>query len=102
MLTAAVAVAALFGDVLEATAIGVVILVNTGIGFGTELKARRSIEGLRKLVQVPARVIREGALRHVEASELVPGDIVAVDAGDLVPADVRLVERSNLEVDDLC
>jgi len=100
LLSAAVIVAAAFGDYLESAAILVVILINTGLGFTTELKARRSIEGLRKLTRVPARVVRGGMVKVVSAEEIVPGDVVLVEAGDLVPADLRVVDLSALEVDE--
>lgn len=41
---------------------------------------------------VPANVIRGGKRFSVDASELVPGDVVAVKSGDRLPADLRLLQ----------
>ena len=89
-----------FGEVVEAVAIGVVILINAAIGFVTELRAVRSMEALQELSQVSAKVRRDGKAKEVPAEEIVPGDIVLVDGGDVVTADVRLFEASKLQANE--
>ena len=75
-----------------------VVFFNVVVGFLQELKAQKALEALKTL-QVPhAQVIRDGITKNIEASELVPGDIVALDEGCQVPADLRLVEAINLQV----
>ena len=61
LLLAAGLVALAFGDLVEAFAIFVVIAINAGIGFGTELRAVRSIEALRRLGEVHTTVRRNGS-----------------------------------------
>src|SRR5262245_56440408 len=85
-----------------ATALFVLGLVtfNVVMGSNQELKARASVEALAQL-QVPhARVRRNGRVEEVEATGLVPGDVVLLEAGDLVPADGRIVESATLEVQE--
>ena len=100
LLGAASMLAFYFGELEEAGAIVAVLAVNALIGFGTELKAARSIESLRALGARTARVRRDGHVRLVPAVDLVPGDIVLLDAGDAVSADLRLVEASRLSADE--
>lgn len=100
LLVAAGLVSAAFGEWIEAGAIAGVLLINTLIGFLTELRAVRSMEALRELGQVDARVLRAGTERHVSAEALVPGDIVILEGGDVVTADLRLTEASKLEADE--
>jgi len=89
-----------FGDWVDALAIGGVIVINTGIGLFMELKAVRSMEALRRLERVTARVRRAGQVIEVRAQDLVPGDIVLIEGGDLVSADMRVLQASKLQVDE--
>jgi Ca2+-transporting ATPase len=100
LLVAAGVVSFAFGEWLEGVAIAVVIVVNAGLGFVTELSAVRSMEALRRLGRTLTRVRRGGELRQVPAEEVVPGDVLVLEGGDLVPADLRLVTASRLEADE--
>ncbi len=100
LLGAAALVSFAFGDLIEAVAIVVVIFLNTAIGFMMEIRAVRSMEALRRLVEVNARVRRDSRIQEIPADELVPGDIVLLEAGDLVPSDIRLADASKLQADE--
>lgn len=100
LLAAAAAAGLAIGQLTEAGAIMVVLVVNTVVGFITELRAVRSMEALRRLAGTVADVERHDRRDEIDAVELVPGDIVSVEAGDRVPADLRLIEASDLEVDE--
>ena len=90
---------ALFGDYTEAVAILAVLVINTGLGFVTELKAERSMEALRAIGSHMQRVRRGGKTLMVPAEDLVPGDILLLEAGDVAAADARLTAAANLAVD---
>ncbi len=100
LLVAAAGVAFVLGDVAEAVAILIVIVINAGIGFGTEWKAASALEGLRKQTISVARIVRDGEERQIPSEELVPGDLVLLAAGDRVPADGRVIEQARLQVDE--
>ena len=89
-----------FSEWVEGGAIVAVILLNATIGFVTEIRAVRSMEGLRELGNVDSTVRRGGALRTIDAEELVPGDTVIVEGGDVITADLRLMQASRLQVDE--
>ena len=97
LLIASALLSFIFGKWIDGIAVIIVILINTVIGFVTELRAIRSMEALREMTQVNARVRRDGELRQIPAEELVPGDIVLVEGGDIVTADMRLIEASKLQ-----
>jgi Ca2+-transporting ATPase len=40
--------------------------------------------------------LRDGSWKELEASELVPGDIVQVKMGDSIPADIRILEMKSV------
>ena len=89
-----------FEDWLDAVIILVIVLVNAAISISQEDNAERALEALRQISAPLAKVLRNGALIHLETSQLVPGDIIALEAGDLVPADARILECSSLKADE--
>jgi Ca2+-transporting ATPase len=90
----------IFGEWVDGMAIVVVILINAAIGFFTELRAVRSMEALREMGSVSAKVRRGGQVREVRAEALVPGDIVLLEGGDVITADLRLIEASKLQANE--
>jgi len=100
LLVAAAALSFAFGGPVEGMAILAVVLVNTLLGFYTELRAVRSMEALRSLGTMETRVRRGGRALLVPSRAVVPGDIVVLEAGDVVTADTRLVHCSRLLIDE--
>ena len=98
LLLAAALVSLALGDRLEAAAIGIVLVINTAIGFTTEWRARRAMEALLELDVPRATVVRDGQLRLIDAHTLVPGDVIEAGAGHRVPADARLVSTTDLRL----
>lgn len=100
MLLVATAISAALGEVADAIAIFVIIMIMGGFGFLQEYRAEKVLEALKRLATPRCRVLRGGVEVEIEASKLVPGDIVLLREGDRVPADLRLIEAENLEVDE--
>src|SRR6056297_442260 len=88
------------GEVIEAVAILVVLVVNAVVGFTTELQAARSMAALRDLMGTIAEVERDDRRDEIDAAGLVPGDIVGIEAGEQVPADMRLIDAEDLQVEE--
>ncbi len=89
-----------FQEWLDGSAILVVIFINSIIGFYMEYQAERSMEALKKMSVLPAKVIRNGEMKEINAEELAPGDLIFMEAGDMVPADGRILRSSQLQVDE--
>ena len=49
---------------------------------------------ITSLVASEVLVLRDGATLKIDATELVPGDIVKLPLGAKVPADLRLIDAS--------
>jgi calcium-translocating P-type ATPase len=81
-----------------AVAIVVVIVVNAVFAFAQEMQAERAVEALAKYLPETAKVLRDGAEQVIEASRLVPGDVLVIEEGDRISADARLITGS-VEVD---
>lgn len=88
------------GELATGLVVLALTLFNAVLGLQQEGKAAAAVTALQKLLILTARVRRDGELRQVPASELVPGDVVLVEAGDVVPADGRLLDSATLEVDE--
>ncbi len=65
-----------------------------------ELAARAAVDALAQLQIPQARVVRDGSLVLLPATDLVPGDIVRLEAGDIVPADGRILRSATLEAQE--
>ncbi len=89
-----------FQHLAEGIAVLAVLLVNTLIGYFTELKATRSMEALRHIHKDKIRVRRNGTEEETDTESLVPGDIIILESGDLVPADIRIIESNNLQINE--
>lgn len=79
---------------------GFVILINTGIGVVTELRAKHTLDRLSILVASRSIVRRDGKNVFINHCDIVLGDLLWVRAGDQVPADVQVLESWGLEMDE--
>jgi magnesium-transporting ATPase (P-type) len=99
LLWGAAALALVAGLPELAVAIAVVVLVNGLFAFAEERGAARAADRLRDLLPRQVTVVRQGRRRLVDATDLVPDDVVLLEAGDRVPADVVLLDGRSLLVD---
>ncbi|ACO03786.1 MAG TPA: cation transporter [Persephonella sp.] len=100
ILIVAITITFFMGDYIDAGIIAGIVFVNGLLGFFQEIKARSSIEALKKLTETKTRVLRDGKEKTVSVSHIVPGDIVILEEGDVVPADIRLIDSVGLMVDE--
>ncbi|MDI6873163.1 cation-translocating P-type ATPase [Candidatus Solincola sp.] len=77
-----------------------VIVVNAVFTFIQEYKAEKATEALKKLLPPMATVIRDGEEKQIEATRLVPGDLIILREGDHVSADARLVSSADLRTNN--
>ncbi len=100
VLIAAGTITATLGEVVDASVIFAVVLVNALIGYWQEAKAEGALAALARSVTTPVTVRRGSHRQQLEATQLVPGDVVMLAAGDRVPADLRLIQQHELHTDD--
>jgi Ca2+-transporting ATPase len=90
LLIAACAISAALGEVTDAIAIAVILVLNAIVGFLQESRAESALAALRKMSAPRARVLRDGHTTMIEAREVVVGDVLVLEPGDLVAADARI------------
>ncbi len=100
VLIAAAVIAGLVGEPGDSIAIMVIVSLNAIVGAVQEYRAERAVAALRRMVALETRVRRQGQVETIQASGLVPGDVVLLEAGNIVPADLRLAVAFELRVDE--
>ncbi|MDR9499957.1 MAG: cation-transporting P-type ATPase [Hydrogenovibrio sp.] len=82
-------------DILAYAVFGAVFL-NATFTFWQKFKADKAMEALLKLIKSEATVLREGEWQTVDATEVVPGDILQLDEGEKIAADAILLTANDL------
>src|SRR3989344_8142361 len=88
------------GEIFDTIVIFASVAVNIGIGFYQEYSSSKILERLAQKVKVLAVARRDGGLEEVEASMLVPGDVVLIKSGMKIPADARIFYAKDLFVNE--
>jgi P-type Ca2+ transporter type 2C len=100
ILVAALAISLFLHEYVDATVIGLIIVINAILGFFQEYKAEKAIEALKRLASLKATVLRNGKASKIDSKYLVPGDIILLETGEKVPADARLLEIHSLQTQE--
>ncbi len=100
ILIIAAVVSLLLGEMVDAVAILVIVVLNAVVGVVQESKAEAALAALKKMSAPNAQVIRDGHQITIPSRELVSGDVVFLEAGNYIPADMRLVESYNLKIEE--
>ncbi len=87
-------------DYVDAGVIAGVVLINALIGFIQEGKAEKALDAVRAMLASRATVLRGGERHEIDATLLVPGDIVLLESGVRVPADLRLLRVKSLRINE--
>ncbi|MDE3055286.1 MAG: plasma-membrane proton-efflux P-type ATPase [Verrucomicrobiota bacterium] len=75
------------------------LFINGLIRYFEEKQAGNALQALRRNLALRALVKRDGTWQEIEATLLVPGDIIRLRIGNLIPADAKLISEGALSVD---
>ena len=87
-------------EFFEPVLILLIVILNAIMGVIQENKAEKALDALKNMSAPHARVIRNGEEQIIEATQLVPGDLIRLEAGDFVPADARLIHSASLQSEE--
>jgi P-type Ca2+ transporter type 2C len=83
---------------IDALVISVVVLLNGGLGYIEEAKARDAVAALSRMTEAKSEVRRDNKRITINSAELVLGDTLVLSEGNAVGADARLVEAASLRM----
>lgn len=81
---------------VEAATILVIIILDAAIFYVQQFSTTRILNSLKRSTIHTITVLRNESEVSIEATELVPGDIVVLREGDRIPADGRVISESGL------
>ncbi len=77
-----------------------VVVLNAVFTFILEYESERIMENFRNMMPATIEIFRDQTRKNINASDIVPGDIIYLEEGIKVPADGRLIEANSLKVDN--
>ena len=75
-------------------------VLNALFGIVQEARSKRRLDRIALINRAQATIVREGAERRADPSEIVVGDVLAVAPGDQIMVDGRVVGDGRMEVDE--
>ncbi len=99
ILTAAI-LSIILGHYITFGIITVLLLVNAFVGFHEERQAGDAIAALKKRLAVQTNVKRDNVWNRINATGIVPGDIIRLRLGSIISADAKLLEGDRVLVDE--
>lgn len=94
---------ALWKSFVEPLVILAILVLNAAVGVWQSQSASDSLDALQELQSTLATIVRGGLSKsEMDATEIVPGDVLEIRVGDKVPADSRLfsLTSSTFQVDE--
>ena len=78
----------------------IIILILVGVSgivqFIQEARSDGAARKLKEMVSSNTAVLRDGQVKEIPMSQVVPGDIIILAAGDMLPADLRILSAKDL------
>lgn len=100
ILIAAAIISMISGEVSSTLVILFVITMNAILGTVQSIKAQKSLDALKQMATLKARIVRDGETMEIASDEVTIGDILLLEAGDVVSGDGRVLESFSLQVNE--
>lgn len=100
VLFVAAAISLFHHAIFDAIIIIVIIGVSAAIYYVQRFSTERILRSLQKHTKLLVHVYRKNLGVQIDATRLVPGDVIILEEGDKVPADARLIDVRSFRVDE--
>ncbi len=100
VLAIAATVSVLHHEIIDAIIVTAIMLANALIYYVQRFSTERVLRSLQRRTKDIVTVLRENKAISIDATLLVPGDIIVLSEGEKIPADARLIQVDSLRVDE--
>ena len=73
-----------------------IVLINAAVSAYHLYTCDNALDRMKSITNPSVTVLREGIIKNIDASLLVPGDIILIETGDYISADARIIESNEL------
>lgn len=87
-------------EYLDSIIIVFIVVLNAIMGVVQEEKAEKSLDALKKMSAPTAKVKRDGIIKVIPSTQIVPGDYIIIETGSYIPADARIIKSYNLKIEE--
>lgn len=77
-----------------------IVLINAAISAYHLHNCDNALDSMKSITNPSVTVLREGIVRTVDSSLLVPGDIILLETGDFISADARIIESNEFRCNE--
>ncbi len=78
-----------------------IVVINALISAYYIFSCDNTLDDFKKITNPSVSVLRDGILKSVSSTDLVPGDILMLSEGDYIPADARIIECNELRCNEV-
>lgn len=96
----AAALSLFHGELIDAGIIAAIMAISATIYYVQRFSTERILRSLQKHNSQAVAVRRNGKVIEVDATKLVPGDVIELAEGEKIPADCRLLQANSLRSDE--
>lgn len=96
----ALLVAAIIVGPPSSATFGIVLVLNTVVGVGQELRSKRTLDKLAVVAAARVRVVRAGQVQEIAVDEVVADDVIDIGTGDQAVVDGDVLQSHGLEIDE--
>jgi H+-transporting ATPase len=98
MIWIAIIIEFVLGKWMDMSILLAIQIANASIAFYETTKSGDAVAALKASLKPEATVKRDGEWKHIDASMLVPGDLVLLATGSAIPADCR-INNGTIDID---